>query len=150
MDQSQDRLIAPFPELTQEPETPNSHVPALLRRLLLFDTYILQTIRFTEFVPLVRILGVSHVTALLNSGSLQLELDPNQIVSSGQSGEPVRNKPSLPLGSFAFSLIVVQGGNYNTYLHRCIQDVRRNLYGYVSEVDLMKRERDLPSTAASL
>jgi hypothetical protein len=136
----QNRLIAPYPELPLGTKVENLYVPPLFRRLLLFDTYILQTIRFNEFIPLARALGTSNVIKLLDSDALKLELDPNQIVQVGQSGSPLRSKPALPRGSVAFSVLVVQGGNYYTYLHRCIQDVRRNLYGYLSEGDLLKLE----------
>ncbi len=46
----QSRLIAPC--FVQDGEQIRPDVPALFRRLLLFETYILQTVQFKEFVPL--------------------------------------------------------------------------------------------------
>ena len=114
--------------------------PTLLRRLLVFDTYVLQTVRFTEFYTLARVLGVDTVVRLLSSGTLQLELDPNQIIQIGQWSGTVRSKPPLPKGSLAFSVLLVQNGNYYDYLHRCIQDLHRQLYGYVSVAELSRLE----------
>jgi hypothetical protein len=55
------------------------NIPVMLKRLLLFETFILQTIWFREFVPLVRALDINNVITLLDSGALKLQLDPTQI-----------------------------------------------------------------------
>src|ERR1017187_10857799 len=94
----QSRLISPCLVADGIHVTPN--VPALFKRLLLFETYILQTVRFREFIPLVHTIGIHNVLALLNSGALQLELDPTQIVNIGQlSDRPTysRAKQRSPL-----------------------------------------------------
>jgi hypothetical protein len=94
----QSRLISPCLVADGINVTPN--VPALFKRLLLFETYILQTVRFREFIPLVHTIGIHNVLALLNSGALQLELDPTQIVNIGQlSDRPTysRAKQRSPL-----------------------------------------------------
>ena len=70
------RLIAPLPPPYGSTELVSHFAPTLLRRLLVFDTYVLQTVRFTEFYTLARVLGVDTVVRLLSSGTLQLELDP--------------------------------------------------------------------------
>src|ERR1039458_8938640 len=61
----QSRLISPCLVADGINVTPN--VPALFKRLLLFETYILQTVRFREFIPLVHTIGIHNVLALLNS-----------------------------------------------------------------------------------
>ena len=108
---------------------------------MLFETYILQTIRFKEFVPLVLALGVENILKLLDSGSLQLQLDPTQILQIGQTRDgPIysRGKPPLPPLSFAFSFL--RASHYNEYVVHCLQDVHRELYGYASVSELMKLE----------
>lgn len=136
----QSRLICPCLEAAADDSSITPDIPALFRRLLLFETYILQSVRLSEFPRLARRLGVSNVVKLLDSGFLKLELSPNQIAQVGQC-EPIRNgKPVLPSGSVEFNIIVVFGGNYNRYLHRCIDDVSRALFGFVSSADLMKLE----------
>src|SRR5438309_11827432 len=95
----QSRLISPCARFVPKGEQAIPDVPALFRRLMLFETYILQTIRFKEFVPLVRTLGIQNVLKLLDSGALQLELDPTQIIQVGQMSDGAtyrRGKPVLP------------------------------------------------------
>jgi hypothetical protein len=138
----QSRLISPCLIEDGTKVTPN--VPALFKRLLLFETYILQTVRFREFIPLVHTIGIHNVLALLNSGALQLELDPTQIVNIGQLPDgPTysRGKATLPLLSYAFSILKVP--HYNEYLVRSLQQVHRELYGYVGATELAKLETAL-------
>lgn len=136
----QARLISPCVNFRTDGEVVPD-IPAMLKRLLLFETVILQTIRFREFVPLVRTLGADNVVALLNSGALQLQLDPTQIIQTGQTeGFPAcRDKPPLPLRSYAFSLL--KGAHPNDYLVRNLQDLRRQLYGPLSQADLSRVEQ---------
>ena len=132
------RLIGPCARFLPETREVTVDIPALMRRLLLFDTVVLQTIRFAEFVPLVRTLGIDNVLLLLKSGALELELDPTQIAQSGQVRDQpaIREKPPLPELSFAFSLI--KPAQYNDYLLKNLQQVRRDLYGSVSQDALQK------------
>lgn len=133
-----DRLISPCIRIDPESQEVIPEIPSLLVRLLLFDTFVLQTCRFQEFPPLVRRLGARTVLKLLDSGALKLQLDPNQLCQVGQSGPPLRDKAPLPLGSYSFSVVLVS--HYHDYLIRCIQDVHRNLRGWVSQADLIKIE----------
>jgi hypothetical protein len=122
----QSRLIAPC--FVQDGEQIRPDVPALFRRLLLFETYILQTIQFKEFVPLVHRIGIDNVVKLLNAGCLQLELDPTQIVNFGQFPDgPTysRGKPPLPPLSFSFSIL--KAHDYSSYIQNCLDDVTRQL-----------------------
>lgn len=52
----------------------------LLERLLLFDTYILESIRLHEFKTLIEVFGFPAVSALLKDDSFQLEFDPSMVV----------------------------------------------------------------------
>lgn len=114
----------------------------LFCRLLLFETYILDSVRLVEFGPLIHTLGVQNVLALLNSGALKIQLDPTQIFESGRAeGFPgFREKPPLPPGSFAFSFF--RSADHNDYLIRCLRDLRSVLYGL--------RERDMKALDEAL
>jgi hypothetical protein len=90
------RLIAPLVEKSLAREG-DAYASRLLRCLLVFDTYILQSVRLTEFAPLAQTLGVANVLKLLESGVLGIVLDPNQIAQAGQN-TLVRQGPALPLG----------------------------------------------------
>ncbi len=135
------RLIAPCTR--PDPMTGEFAVdiPALLRRLLLFNTYILHSVRLKEIAPLVRTFGPEKTAALLSCGALQLDVDCVAMAQIGQLPDgPTysRGKPPLPPNSFAFS--VVRGARYNEYLLRCIADIRHNLSGWVSQQALAKVE----------
>ncbi len=139
------RLIGPCLEnnATLLPAQPVLNVPALLRRILLFETYILQSVRFAEFPALVRKIGATNVVKLLDSGALKLEIDPNQIGQVGQCA-PIRDgKQLLPRGSVQFALVLVQGGLYQEYVHRCIQEVHHALLGVIPGAHLRKVEESL-------
>jgi hypothetical protein len=137
----QRRLIGPCLERnTATLRYPVPDVPALMRRLLLFELYILQSIRLTEFPTLVRKLGAANVVKLLDSGVVKVDIDPNQIAQIGQCGPARGNRGTLPCGSVDFGLVLVQGGNYDTYLHRCIQEVHNALISVISSSSLRKVE----------
>jgi hypothetical protein len=104
----QSRLISPCARLAPENRQAIPDVAAIFRRLILFDTYIVQTIRFKEFVPLARTLGIDNVLKLLDSGALQLELDPTQIIQVGQMSDGPTfstGAPPLPLLSYRFTFL---------------------------------------------
>jgi hypothetical protein len=50
-------------------------VEGFIRRLLLFDTYILYSVRFKEIPELVRHFGYEGTLALLNSGALEIRCE---------------------------------------------------------------------------
>jgi hypothetical protein len=76
---------------------------------------------------------------LLKSDALKLQLDPAQIMQTGQShGAGIRDKPPLPALSYSFSLI--RAANYNQYLVHNLQELRTALHGYISSADLRKLE----------
>lgn len=143
MSDLQSRLVAPCADFDPALSRAVPNISALFNRLLIFDTYLLQTTRFKEVPPLVDILGIENVITLLDSGALRLVLDPTQFVQSGQvNNDPaIREKPPLPLLSFSFSIL--RAAHYNDYLVHCVGEVRRDL-GYVHG------EKDLQRLASSI
>jgi hypothetical protein len=137
----QSRLISPCRRFDAGGTQTIPDIPAILRRLLLFDTYILQTNNFNEFVPLIRTLGIDNVVTLLDSGSLQIGLGAPPIAQIGQMPDGptyTTGKPPLPLLSFSFSHLLFP--HPNEFLLRRLADLRRELYGYVGHGDLMRLE----------
>lgn len=117
-------------------------IAALFRRLLLFETFILQTVRFKEIPVLVHRVGIDNVIKLLSGGCLRLELDPTQIVNIGQFPDgPTysRGKPPLPLGSFAFSILKVP--QHSEYVERGIRDVTTKLRPFENRHKLTQLEQ---------
>lgn len=136
----QTRLIAPCAEPVPQQKAVTLGAAALLRRLLLFDTYLMQTIRFREFVPLVRILGVEKVVLLLGSGALRLQFDPTVVAQDGQSGIlPAKlGRPSLPLLSYSFAS--VHPTHYNELVVGCLSALRAELVGTISRREVARLE----------
>jgi hypothetical protein len=79
---------------------------ALVRRLILFDKYILQTIRLRELPYFIRAFGYNGTRSLLESGLVDFECDAGSIGQIGQfRGRLEASKPILPLGSYHFSYV---------------------------------------------
>jgi hypothetical protein len=78
---------------------------ALIRRLILFDKYILDSIRFKEFPYFIRTFGYNGTIALLESGLVDIAYGIDKSPANlGQHAELrlSRGKPVLPLGSYSF------------------------------------------------
>lgn len=132
----QERLIAPCAAVDAKGSV-FADIPALLNRLLIFETYYLQSVRLREFNSLVRTLGLENVVLLLDSGALKIDLNPTQFGQTGQTAPQlgIREKPSLPLLSYSFSLL--RTPLRNDYLVRSVQGLHRELGDVLSRKDLM-------------
>jgi hypothetical protein len=136
----QDRLVAPCARVLTNPVRISPDVPVLLNRLLLLDEYVLQSVRFKEFGPLVRTLGPENVCCLLESGCLKVDYNVAQLVETGRAvGVPaLRSKPPLPLLSFSFSLI--RANSYNNDIVHNLQELRLDLAGLVRGQEMLRLE----------
>jgi hypothetical protein len=61
-------------------------VGALLRRILLFDRYIVESWRLAEFAPLVKVLGADGVISLLRSGAVGIHCDVMDVGEMREAG----------------------------------------------------------------
>jgi len=68
---------------------------ALLRRILLFDRYIVESWRLAEFAPLIKQLGADGVLSLLRSGAVGIHCDVMEIGELREQGSPVDQILSL-------------------------------------------------------
>jgi len=98
---------------------------AFLRRLLLFDTYILDSIRLKEIPFLVATFGVRGLETLLSSGCLRIYC---HVLAVGQVGQTSvlkyrQSKGILPLGSYSFASLTQ--ANPAQYLHDCLKSIDR-------------------------
>lgn len=132
----QERLVAPCAAVRAGGSV-FADIPALLNRLLIFETYYLQSVRLREFNSLVRTLGLENVVLLLDSGALKIDLNPTQFGQTGQTAPQlgIREKPPLPLLSYSFSILLTP--HRNDYLVRSIQALHRELADLLSRRDLM-------------
>lgn len=91
------RLQAPAGAFIPDEDRVDVDVSAFVRRLILFDQYILDSTRLREIPALVSVLGSSGLMTLLNSGALRIQLDATTL---SQSGHAPLDGPVLPKGSY--------------------------------------------------
>jgi hypothetical protein len=120
------RLLGPcatFPSAV--PDDIVVDVGALVRRLLLFDRYVLQSYRLREIPRLVSAFGSTGLITLLRSGVLRIQCEGMSIAHIGQTtvGEKRQRQGPLPLGSFC--LIVIWSAEPDKYIHDALQAVHR-------------------------
>jgi hypothetical protein len=106
------RLLGSSAIVTQEPGASDISVrldvESLVRRLLLFDTYILYSVRLKETPDLVRHFGYEGALALLGSGAIEIRCECAQFVEGQLSTAP------YPHLTFQFHL--VDAHDRNQYL----------------------------------
>src|ERR1035441_4462132 len=117
------RLLGSSAGCYQEPGT--SHitvkldVDGFIRRLLLFDTYILYSVRLKEIAEFVRHFGYQGTLGLLSSGALEIRCECTQFVE-GQSSTP----PCPPL---TLQFHVIEAHIRDQYQIDCLSNVNRIL-----------------------
>jgi hypothetical protein len=135
-----DNLISPCAtESESDRDKLDVDLAALVARLLLFDTYILQSIRLLEFPALVGALGIGATLDLLSSNILKLHCDATTFGQIGQLSIPEapRRKGLLPLGSYSFS--VIRAGDRQQYLHLLFQNLQPRLPLALKDAIKLKR-----------
>jgi hypothetical protein len=92
-------------------------VEGLLRRILLFDTYVLYSIRLKEIPKLVQHFGYEGTRMLLSSGALEIRCE------CAQFAEGQFSTPACPPLTFQFH--VIEAHNRDQYLIDCLSEVNR-------------------------
>ena len=105
------RLLAPCAEriIADEIDDIALDPAALLRALILFDTYLLQSVRLREVPRLVERIGLDATMALLRSGLIQIVPKVGGIAEGGRSRlyRSDQGRSVLPLGSYHFAYATV-------------------------------------------
>lgn len=96
----------------------NVDVDGLVRRLLLFDTYILYSVRLKEIPALVPTLGYEGLHQLLSSGALEIRCE------CAQFAEGQFNTPACPLFTYQFHVIVAS--SREQYVQDCLQNLHQS------------------------
>src|SRR3954464_6775336 len=92
-------------------------IDGLVRRLLLFDKYVLTSPRLQEFPILARRLGYAALRDLLDANLIEIRCECLQLTQIGQSG--LFGDPTLPLFSYKFNWIDMH--DRQKYIHDCLQ-----------------------------
>src|SRR5216683_1301802 len=94
-------------------------ISGLVRRLLLFDKYVLTSVRLQEFPVLARQLGDGALRDLLDLKLIEIRCECLQLTQIGQSG--LFGDPILPALSYKFNWIDMH--DRQKYIHDCLQDM---------------------------
>lgn len=101
-----DRLLAPVAIQGEGNKVVGIDVSALVSRLLLFGTYILQSIQLDELPLLVSVFGEQGLLRLFEVGALKILFESYTLGQFGQARADLKlkgNTKRLPLGSYSFS-----------------------------------------------
>jgi len=107
----------------------------LVRRLLLFDKYILTSVRLQEFPILARQLGYGSLRDLLDLNLIEIRCECLQLTQIGQSG--IFGDPILPLFSYKFNWIDMH--DREKYIHDCLQGMHQSSGLLHKEILKLKR-----------
>ena len=94
----------------------------LVRRLLLFDKYVLASVRLQEFPILARRLGYGSLRDLLDARIIEIRCECLQLTQIGQSG--LFGDPILPCFSYKFNWIDMH--DRHKYIHDCLQGMHES------------------------
>jgi hypothetical protein len=119
------RLLAPCAALLpDEHDVVNVDIGALVRRLLLFDTYILQSLRFLETRALVETFDFDGLLVLLDSGALKVRC---QAYTLGHfppgTGSEVNAFGHRLLPPLQFRPVVVTAADQRSYISQCFRHI---------------------------
>ena len=89
-----------------------------VRRLLLFDTYVMYSVRLREFPLLIQHFGYEGVQELLASGAFQVHFDCLMFAQTAQSG--ILGEPILPALTYKFRF--VDASDWNDYFSKCANE----------------------------
>jgi hypothetical protein len=99
---------------------------AVVRRLLLFEDYIMESNMLKELPTLARVFGVDGLLTLIKSPHFRILCDAQTTGQVGQIGflkSSIARGGSLPLGSYRF--VSVQLAEVSNYHHRALQSIHQ-------------------------
>jgi hypothetical protein len=142
----QARLLAPAAHREGNQVT-GVEIGDIVARLLLFDTYILDSMRLREVPGLVSAFGVGGLRDLITSRAFQIRCEPLAVAQIGQSGvRSDQSKPMLPSGSYAFSTVRI--GEFGNFIHRCMQPFHE--IAGLTHKDILRLKRTVASNLIRL
>jgi hypothetical protein len=129
MAELRDQLLAPVAVQDADGEVVGCDIGALVRRLVLFETYILDSAAMRELPPLIERIGADGFVTLLESGALRILGDGWTIGQIGQTDllEKAGSRRPLPLGSYVFGSIVPS--DREEHIKKCLGEIRAMTLG---------------------
>jgi hypothetical protein len=113
------RLIGASAIVSPNGEVTDIDIAGLIRRLVLFDKYVMVSVRLQEFPILVRYFGYEGLRDLLDADLIEIRCECLQLAQTAQSG--IFGDPVLPPFFYRFHL--VDAHDRKTYIHDCLQGI---------------------------
>jgi hypothetical protein len=113
------RVIGASAVVSDDGKVTDVDISGLIRRLLLFDKYVLVSVRLGEFPVLARYMGYERLRDLLAAKLIEIRCECLQLGQMGQPG--MFGDPRLPLFSYRFNWI--DAHDKTQYVHQCLQDL---------------------------
>jgi hypothetical protein len=96
----------------------------IIRRLILFDTYILKSIQLKEFPILIAELGFNGTLQLLESPAFEIQCEVMAVGQTGQTAMPSRTAKGL-LPPLSYSLAGIRSADQKKLVHDCLQPLHQ-------------------------
>src|SRR5712691_11693623 len=130
------RLIGASAILSPDGKVADVDVEALVRRLILFEGYVLHSIRLQEFPVLVRRLGYERLRDLLAANLIEIRCECLQLTQTAQSG--IFGDPVLPSLNYQFHWI---DSPKSKYVHSCLQNIHE--VSGIGHKDIVRLKRSI-------
>lgn len=137
------RLIGASAILSADGKVADVDMESLVRRLILFDGYVLYSIRLQEFAVLARRLGYERLRDLLAANLIEIRCECLQLTQTAQSG--MFGDPVLPSLSYQFHWI---DSPKPKYVHDCLQAMH-DVPG-IQHKDILRLKRSIASAIKPL
>lgn len=92
----------------------------IIRRLLLFDTYILKSLRLQEFQHLVQLLGFEATMQLLKSPAFHVQCECVTVAQTGQASVLAHRERKGSLPPLSYCISAVDAADHKKYVHDCL------------------------------
>ena len=157
------RLIAPI--LRAPSNAPvECDLGAFVMRLILFEHYILSSVRLLELPPLMAAFTFNGLIDILESGALSIDSLPVQTASLGPNLFTTEPPPSSPRPPFHYSLATISPGDITQHVNLCLNALlpsmdissrkaarlRRAIYGSLAPIPEDVGDIAIQSTASEL
>ena len=116
------RLLAPSGQYIFDEQRVELDASAVIRRLLLFDTYILNSTRLLEMPELVKLFGLSGLMTLLDNGCLKIRCEA---ISFGHMEEMVVDSKACQAVFPMKDILLIKAANHKDYISNCLQNVHK-------------------------
>lgn len=96
----------------------------IIRRLILFDTYILKSNRLREFPFLIAELGFGGTMQLLESPAFEIQCEAMSVGQTGQTAIPDRVRRGI-LPPLSYALSGIRTADQKRFVHDCLQPLHQ-------------------------